>query len=76
MYTLLRLLMWQAVAGCDMSAGRGWSTCRRASVVRRRELAQLSHVSTMGELAASLAHELKQPHSAIMTDGNAPKRLR
>jgi signal transduction histidine kinase len=37
----------------------------------REELAHLTHlnrVSTMGELAASLAHEIKQPISAAMTD--------
>ena len=37
----------------------------------REELAHLAHlnrVSTMGELAASLAHEIKQPISAAMTD--------
>jgi PAS domain S-box-containing protein len=37
----------------------------------REELARLAHlnrVSTMGELAASLAHEIKQPISAAMTD--------
>ena len=37
----------------------------------REELTHLAHlnrVSTMGELAASLAHEIKQPISAAMTD--------
>jgi len=37
----------------------------------REELAHLAHlnrVSTMGELAASLAHEIKQPISAALTD--------
>jgi len=31
-------------------------------------LAHLNRISTMGELAASLAHEIKQPISAAMTD--------
>ena len=37
----------------------------------REELAHLAHlnrISTMGELAASLAHEIKQPISAALTD--------
>jgi len=43
----------------------------------REELAHLAHlnrVTTMGELAASLAHEIKQPISAAMTDANACSR--
>jgi PAS domain S-box-containing protein len=43
----------------------------------REELAHLSHlnrVSTMGELAASLAHEIKQPISAAMTDARTCSR--
>jgi PAS domain S-box-containing protein len=33
------------------------------------ELAHMNRVSTMGELAASIAHELKQPITAAITDG-------
>ncbi|MGE5112213.1 MAG: PAS domain S-box protein [Acidobacteriaceae bacterium] len=43
----------------------------------REELAHLAHlnrVSTMGELAASLAHEIKQPISAAMTDARTCSR--
>ncbi len=43
----------------------------------REELARLAHlnrVSTMGELAASLAHEIKQPISAAMTDARTCSR--
>ena len=43
----------------------------------RDELARLAHlnrVSTMGELAASLAHEIKQPISAAMTDARTCSR--
>ena len=43
----------------------------------REELARLVHlnrVSTMGELAASLAHEIKQPISAAMTDARTCSR--
>jgi C4-dicarboxylate-specific signal transduction histidine kinase len=34
----------------------------------RADLAHISRVTAMGELAASLAHEIKQPISAAMTD--------
>jgi signal transduction histidine kinase len=43
----------------------------------REELAHLAHmnrVSTMGELAASLTHEIKQPISAAMTDARTCAR--
>jgi PAS domain S-box-containing protein len=43
----------------------------------RVELAHLAHlnrVSTLGELAASLAHEIKQPISAAMTDARTCSR--
>jgi len=43
----------------------------------REELGHLTHlnrVSTMGELAASLAHEIKQPISAAMTDARTCSR--
>jgi C4-dicarboxylate-specific signal transduction histidine kinase len=38
------------------------------------ELAHLSRITTMGELAASIAHELNQPIGAIATNGNAAAR--
>jgi PAS domain S-box-containing protein len=38
------------------------------------ELAHLSRITTMGELAASIAHEINQPIGAIATNGNAAAR--
>jgi PAS domain S-box-containing protein len=35
------------------------------------ELAHMARVTTMGELAASIAHELNQPLTAVITNGNA-----
>src|SRR5262249_31496847 len=37
----------------------------------REELAHVSRVSTLGELTASLAHELNQPLTAILTNAAA-----
>lgn len=37
-------------------------------------LAHLSRVNTMGELAASIAHEVKQPIAAVVTNGSAGLR--
>jgi PAS domain S-box-containing protein len=41
----------------------------------RQELAHVARVSTMGELAASLAHELNQPLTAILTNVQAGLRM-
>jgi PAS domain S-box-containing protein len=42
---------------------------------KRRELTHISRVVTMGELAASLAHELNQPLAAIVSNAQASQRL-
>lgn len=41
----------------------------------RQELAHVTRVSTMGELAASLAHELNQPLTAIQINAQAGQRF-
>lgn len=41
---------------------------------RRDEFAHLARVATMGELTASLAHEINQPLSAIMSNAQAARR--
>jgi two-component system, LuxR family, sensor kinase FixL len=43
--------------------------------LQREEMAHMSRVSSMGELAASLAHELNQPLSAIASNAAAGRRL-
>ena len=40
-------------------------------VQQRNELAHVARVSTMGQLASSLAHELNQPLGAIMRNAEA-----
>jgi signal transduction histidine kinase len=42
---------------------------------RRQELAHMTRVATMGELTASLAHEINQPLAAILTNARAAQRL-
>ncbi|WP_304608629.1 sensor histidine kinase [Hyalangium versicolor] len=49
-----------------------------AEMEARRTLAQLAHVgrvAALGELAASLAHELNQPLAAILSNAQAARRL-
>ena len=46
------------------------------TVLRQRdELAHVARTSTMGELAASLAHELNQPLTAILSNAQAAQRF-
>jgi signal transduction histidine kinase len=42
---------------------------------QRDQLAHALRVATLGELAASIAHEITQPLTAIMTNANATRRL-
>jgi two-component system sensor kinase FixL len=42
---------------------------------QRAELTHMARVSTMGELAASLAHELSQPLTAILSNAQAAQRF-
>ena len=49
-----------------------------AELESRRSLQEISHaarVTTMGELAASLAHEINQPLAAILTNAQASTKL-
>jgi two-component system, LuxR family, sensor kinase FixL len=51
---------------------------REAALEAQRHLNQLAHiarVTTMGELAASLAHELNQPLTAILSNAQAAQRF-
>jgi PAS domain S-box-containing protein len=48
---------------------------READRRHREELAHVSRVATMGELAASIAHELNQPLSAIVANAQAARHL-
>jgi two-component system sensor kinase FixL len=41
----------------------------------RAELAHVTRIATMGELAASLAHELNQPLTAILSNAQAAQRF-
>lgn len=49
-------------------------TAEAALLEARGELARISRVTTMGELAASIAHEVNQPLTAIITNANACAR--
>jgi len=42
---------------------------------QREEIAHVARVSALGELAASLAHELNQPLTAILSNAQAAQRF-
>jgi PAS domain S-box-containing protein len=62
-----------------MNAVCGDITLRRRAEAeaqqQRNELAHLSRVATVGELSGSLAHELNQPLTAILSNAEAAQRL-
>ena len=74
-----RLLEWTAAPAGEMiyAAARDMTERVEAEAEarqRREELAHLARVAMMGELTASLAHEINQPLSAIMSNAQAAKR--
>jgi PAS domain S-box-containing protein len=74
-----RWLSWFAVAdrGFLYASGRDISSLKEAQEQLhrlRRELADDSRRTSMGEMTASIAHEIKQPIAAILTSANAGSR--
>ncbi len=75
--TLLRFAVFMAaalvIAGLMEIKRRGEESRNRAEGALRQAQADLAHISrvtTLGELTASLAHEVKQPIAAAVTDAN------
>ena len=52
-----------------------WKEAQHALQMTQMELARVSRVTTMGELAASIAHEVNQPLTAVTNNGSACLRL-
>jgi signal transduction histidine kinase len=69
--TIQRLNLVAGVIGNALERIRSEAEIRRLS----EELRQVSQVMTMGELTASLAHELNQPLGAILNNAKAARRL-
>ena len=77
---------WFAMAVVPLERSEGGAVVSHTDVTERRraemeaqrsrhDLAHFLRVSTMGELTASLAHELSQPLSGILTNAQAAQRL-
>jgi C4-dicarboxylate-specific signal transduction histidine kinase len=67
---------------CDgdkiLSIVRDISERKRAELqadAHKRELAHLSRVAMLGELSGALAHELRQPLTAVLTNAEAARRM-
>lgn len=56
-------------------AERSLKQAEKQARLHREQINLLSRVSLLGEMTASLAHELGQPLSAIITNANAGKRF-
>src|SRR5260370_3094091 len=52
-----------------------WKEAQQALQIAQTELARVSRLTTMGELAASIAHEVNQPLTAVTNNSNACLRL-
>jgi PAS domain S-box-containing protein len=52
-----------------------WREAQQALQITQTELARVSRLTTMGELAASIAHEVNQPLTAVTNNSNACLRL-
>jgi C4-dicarboxylate-specific signal transduction histidine kinase len=66
------------VLASALNRRRGEHELRRAEIEAQRtreELAHVARVSTVGEMTASLAHQLNQPLTAIMTNAHAARRI-
>jgi PAS domain S-box-containing protein len=65
-----RILKWHGTV-VDMN---DWKEAQDALRNTQAELAHMTRIMTMGELTASIAHELNQPLAAIMTNGQTSLR--
>ena len=52
-----------------------WKRAEAESFRRMTELAHVTRVATMGELASSMAHEINQPLTAILSNAQAAQRF-
>ena len=56
-------------------AQENWKEAQQALQMTQVELARVSRLTTMGELAASIAHEVNQPLTAVTNNSSACLRL-
>jgi C4-dicarboxylate-specific signal transduction histidine kinase len=59
----------------DITERNNWKEARQALQIAQAELVRVSRLTIMGELAASIAHEVNQPLTAITNNSSACLRL-
>ena len=75
---------WSSITAVPLNRPEGGAVLTRADITElrraemeaqrsRQELAHVSRVSTVGEMTASLAHQLNQPLTAIMANAQAAR---
>ena len=75
-FAALAIMALEAVLITDLLLERARRRRGETDLQRNREqLAHVTRISTMGELAASLAHELNQPLTAILSNAQAAQRF-
>lgn len=70
-------LAWAAASGLLVAGAAAWQRSR-AEARRQQEqvrVAAMARLSTLGEMAAGIAHELNQPLTAILAQSRAAQRL-
>lgn len=70
-------LAWAAASGLLVAGAAAWQRSR-AEARRQQEqvrVAAMARLSTLGEMAAGIAHELNQPLTAILAQTRAAQRL-
>lgn len=70
----IAILLQAALIGGLLHEHRQRGIAEEQSLRRVNELARLNRVATAGELSATIAHELKQPLTAIISNGSAGLR--
>ena len=76
MGTAISVFILQSVLIVGLLVERAWRhRAEREAQEIREHLAHLSRVSSMGELAASLAHEINQPLTSILLNAQAASHL-
>jgi signal transduction histidine kinase len=72
---VVTLLVETALLGALLVERRLRRTAQNENRQRRRELAQAARLATMGQLAASISHEINQPLGAILANAEAGEML-
>jgi len=69
------ILLQSILIGCVLFQGRRRREAEAEAALQRKEVEHLMRVSVLGELSGSIAHEVSQPLSAILSNAQAALHL-